>query len=511
MEIKANFLLIGLFTLAGLGAVLAAFLWLGALRIDRDMTRYGILFRDVSGLSEAGQVVFNGLPVGRVTSLRLHDPDPSLIYVEVEVDTATPVRADTVAQLTTQGVTGLSYIALLGGTTDAPFLPVDGDGPPLIPSRPAMLQTLIADVPGLIEEASALITDLRTMTGPGTREGVTSIIANLDAASGKLDATLDGMAGLTEGLSAAATQIGGLGNTIAALEGDVRGTLANADAALIAATEGFDAITPAVTDAREVLDLTRTLLRDDAPVTLETYRIAGERLDQALTQADAAFDAVEDASDSVEEASDSITDLTTGDGGALFASARTALDAAAPALRDDLPAALADLRAAAAETRAALDRIATNVTGATDQLDPLATEARAALTRATDLLDRAEPSLDTLDATLRSADDAFVAATSVIDTDIGPAMADLSAAATAIASDLPELTARAETVLGDIAAAVQSVTPGLRAFGQTTLPEYGRLAADGRALIRTISDAVRRIERDPARLLQGDRVPEYRR
>ncbi|MEM7488287.1 MAG: MlaD family protein [Pseudomonadota bacterium] len=504
MEIKANFLLIGLFTLAGLGAILAAFLWLGALRIDRDMTRYGILFRDVSGLSEAGQVVFNGLPVGRVTALRLHDPDPSLIYVEVEVDTDTPVRADTVAQLTTQGVTGLSYIALLGGTTDAPFLPVDGTDPPLIPSRPAMLQTLIADVPGLVEEASALISDLRTMTGPETRDGIVGIVANLNAASGKLDATLDGMAGLTEGLSAAAIQIGGLGDTIAALDGDVRDTLAQADTALAAATEGFDAIAPAVADAREVMDLTRALLAGDAPDMLAAWRAAGGRLDGALVRS-------EDAMASIQDASDAVATLATGDGAALLASARAALDGATPALRDDLPAAMADLRAAAAETRGALDRIAGDVGGSTGQLDLLTTEARAALARATDLLDRAEPSLDTLDATLRSADDAFAAAAGVIDADLGPAMADLRAAATAIARDLPGLAARADAVLGDVAGAVQAVIPGLRAFGQTTLPEYGRVATEARTLIRTIADAVRRLEREPGQLLQRSRVPEYRR
>ncbi|WP_298432465.1 MlaD family protein [uncultured Jannaschia sp.] len=504
MEIKANFLLIGLFTLAGIGAVLAAFLWLGAVRIDRDVARYGILFRDVSGLSAAGEVVFNGLPVGRVASLGLHGPDPSLIYVEVEVDAATPIRTDTVAQLTTAGVTGVSYIALIGGTTEAPLLAPGSEGPPLIPSRRAGLQSLMADVPGLVEEAASLVGDLRAMTGPETQAGVARIVANLDGASEKLDATLDGMAGLTEGLGAAATQIAGLGDTIAALEGDVRGTLARADTALIAATEGFDALTPAVADARDVMDGAETLLAEDLPATLRVWRDSGDRLELVLAEAEAGVS-------SVRRMSDAVGELATGDGAALLASARTALDTAGPALGEELPAALADLRAAAGDARTAIERVSGDVAAATAQLDPLASEARAALSEATSLIARAEPSLDALDAALASADGAFTAASIVIETDIGPAMADLRGAATAIARDLPEVTARADAVLRSIGGAVDTLAPALRTFGTATLPEYGQLARDGRALVRTISDEVRRLSRDPARFIQGGQVPEYRR
>lgn len=500
IEIKANFLLIGLFTLAGLAAVLATFLWLGAVRIDREVARYGILFPDVSGLAMSGDVVFNGLSVGRVTTLRLHEDNPALIYAGIEIDANTPVRADTVAQLTSQGVTGVAYIALIGGTAEAPPLVSDDDDLPLIPARRAALQTLIADVPGLVEEASILIADLRALAGPETRQPVANILANVEAATGKLDATLDGMAGLTEGLSAAAVQIGGLGDTINGLEGDLRGTLARADTALDAATASFDAATPALTDAREMLSLTRALLDDDAPATLAAWRAAGDRLDSSLAQADAALDAFGTTSEAV-------GNLATGDGAAILANTRQTVEAASPALR----AALSDLRAAAADTRAALADITDGVASATDQLDPMATEARAALRQASDLLTRTRPSLDRLDAALTSADTAFETATGVIETDIGPAMGDLREAATAIARDLPDLTARASTVVGDIGRAVDAVAPGLRAFGTSTLPELDTLAAETRTLIRSLSDLVRRIERDPARLLQGDQVPEYRR
>ncbi|SDZ40449.1 phospholipid/cholesterol/gamma-HCH transport system substrate-binding protein [Jannaschia faecimaris] len=504
MEIKANFLLIGLFTLLGMGAVLGAFLWLGAVRLDRETAVYGVLFTDVSGLTVNGEVVYNGLPVGRVTDLRLYEQDPSLIYTRIEVEAETPIREDTMAQLSSQGVTGVAYVSLTGSTSNAPRLVTDNAAPPLIPSQQTGFQALLTDAPEMIADAAALIADLRGFVQPETRDKVARILTNLDAASGKLDETLDGMAGLTEGLASAATQIGGLGDTISALEGQVRDTLTNADAALIAAAEAFEAATPALEEAREVVDLTKTLLAEDAPQTLDAWRSGVGRLDAALASAETAFASLEQTSDRIEA-------LASGDGTALLSSARAAMDAAAPALRDDLPAALADLRAAGTETRAALGRITEDIAGATDQLDPLATETRAAIASATELLDRAGPSLDRLDSALAAADSALTSAADTLRADIGPAMSDIRAAAAAVARDLPTLTARAESVLVDIGGAVAAVTPGLRTFGTSTLPEYGRLATDARSLIRNLSDVVRRIEQNPAGFIQGSQVPEYRR
>lgn len=504
MEIKANFLLIGLFTLLGIGAVLGAFIWLGSFQLDRKTAVYGVLFTDVSGLTVNGEVVFNGLPVGRVTELRLHTPDPSLIYARIEIDTDTPVREDTAAQLASQGVTGVAYVALSGGTSDAPRMMPDPIDPPLIQSRRAGLQSLLSDAPELLVDVSALVEDMRSIVGGDTQEKVARILTNLDAASGKLDSTLDSMSELTEGLSAAATQIGGLGDTISGLEGQVGATLARTDTALIAATETFNAATPAIADLRAALRGAETLLIEDGPETLAALRTGVSGLDGALASAQTAFDALAGASAE-------IGSLASGDGATLLASARDAMDTAGPALRDDLPLALADLRAASAEARAALSRITAGIAGATDQLDPLATDARAALSQATALMARATPSLDTLDRALASADGAFDAATGILETDVGPAMSDLRSAATAVARDLPSLTSQADDVLTDIASIAAALAPALRSFGSTTLPEFGLLAVDARTLIRSLSDLVRRIERDPARFIQGGQVPEYRR
>ena len=68
METRANFVVIGAFTI---GAVVAAFLflmWIAGYGATGTHRRYQIIFNgSVSGLSNGALVLFNGLKVGEVT------------------------------------------------------------------------------------------------------------------------------------------------------------------------------------------------------------------------------------------------------------------------------------------------------------------------------------------------------------------------------------------------------------------------------------------------------------
>ena len=56
METRANFVLIGVFTLFGILGSFGFFLWLAKVEVDRQYAYYDILFSDVSGLGEAGNI-----------------------------------------------------------------------------------------------------------------------------------------------------------------------------------------------------------------------------------------------------------------------------------------------------------------------------------------------------------------------------------------------------------------------------------------------------------------------
>ena len=118
METRARYLLVGVFTIVGLVAVMGFTLWLAKVQIDRTYAQYDIVFDSVAGLGQASTVRYNGVEVGKVLSIALDRDDPALVRVRIEIYASTPVREDTLATLSSQGVTGVSFVALAGGRAD---------------------------------------------------------------------------------------------------------------------------------------------------------------------------------------------------------------------------------------------------------------------------------------------------------------------------------------------------------------------------------------------------------
>src|ERR1700724_736070 len=136
METRANYALIGVFTLAVIAAAFGFVLWFSGAEKPGGRTTYKIIFTgSISGLSEGGFVLFNGVRVGTITKIDLLQQDPSRVYALIEVDAKAPVRADTKARLEYTGLTGVASVALTGGAPDAAALPatqgtggIRGDG-----------------------------------------------------------------------------------------------------------------------------------------------------------------------------------------------------------------------------------------------------------------------------------------------------------------------------------------------------------------------------------------------
>ena len=70
METKANFALIGAFTILGFLSLLAFLMWFAKLEMDRQFAYYDIYFTEVSGLGVSSEVTFAGLSVGKVVDLK---------------------------------------------------------------------------------------------------------------------------------------------------------------------------------------------------------------------------------------------------------------------------------------------------------------------------------------------------------------------------------------------------------------------------------------------------------
>lgn len=245
METRANHLLIGSFVLLVVAAVFGFVIWLAKIEIDREFAYYRIIFDSaVSGLSVGGDVRYNGIPVGTVTGITIDPDDPSRVDVFIEVASGTPIRTDTVASLEFQGITGVSFVQLSGGSPQSPILEAEDDELPTIASTPSALQELFAGAPELINRVIILVERLSLIVNKENRATITNILNNASSLSDRIagrgeefEGIIVNMNALSGDLSTMVTKLNGLIDTLdrVAVGADdtlavARGTLTTVDA-----------------------------------------------------------------------------------------------------------------------------------------------------------------------------------------------------------------------------------------------------------------------------------------
>ena len=111
MENKSHALAAGAFVLLMMALLVAAAIWLT--RDTSNMTPYELVGRvNVTGLQPQASVRLRGVPVGKVTQIRLDPEVPGQVLVAIAVNDQTPITSSTFATLGYQGVTGLAFIQL---------------------------------------------------------------------------------------------------------------------------------------------------------------------------------------------------------------------------------------------------------------------------------------------------------------------------------------------------------------------------------------------------------------
>lgn len=162
METRANYALIGAFTLAVAFAAFGFVYWFsGPSQIGRQDVYQIVFSGSVSGLTRGSAVLFNGVKVGEVTHLAIAEEDPSKVDVLVKIDNRTPVKTDTRARLETRGFTGVADVLLVGGTSGAARLTaLEGQRYPQIQAERSEIQNLLGNVQNLSTKAAEVLTKL---------------------------------------------------------------------------------------------------------------------------------------------------------------------------------------------------------------------------------------------------------------------------------------------------------------------------------------------------------------
>ena len=177
METRANYLLIGSFTLAVIAAAFGFVFWFQNLGAVAQRTPIRIVFEGAaSGLRTGGNVNFNGIKIGEVTSVKLDDP--KRVVVLAAVDKSAPIRKDTVVGLEFAGLTGVSSVSLKGGSAEAPGVPPAEDGVPTLIADPNAIQDIGEAVRATLQNVNRLVND--------NQEALHASITNLEAFSKSL-------------------------------------------------------------------------------------------------------------------------------------------------------------------------------------------------------------------------------------------------------------------------------------------------------------------------------------
>lgn len=141
MNNRVNYVVIGILVLIGIAGMALFGFWLLKPTKESQMQRYAMYFNEsVLGLNLDAPVKYKGLSVGKVVELNIRKSNSEQVEVLVEILKDTPIKTSTEAQLTSQGITGLSYINLtINKEIDAkPLIVQEGDKYPIIRTIPSL-------------------------------------------------------------------------------------------------------------------------------------------------------------------------------------------------------------------------------------------------------------------------------------------------------------------------------------------------------------------------------------
>ncbi|MDO8874735.1 MAG: MlaD family protein [Pseudolabrys sp.] len=207
METRANYILIGAFTLAVVVGVFGFVYWFQNIGGTGERAFYRVVFDgSVSGLRTGGSVLFNGIRVGEVTGLTLDPAKPQQVTATLSVDKSVAVRKDIQIGLEFQGLTGIAAVALKGGSPSAEVLAGNKENPPTLIAPPGATQDVTQTARDVLRKMEEFITENQTsfrsalenidkVTGALAQnsEGISKSISNVERFTAALGRNADGI------------------------------------------------------------------------------------------------------------------------------------------------------------------------------------------------------------------------------------------------------------------------------------------------------------------------------
>ena len=150
-------LAVGLFVLVGLTLFTTGLFMIG--NRHEALAKHLVVYTDfvnLSGLSKGSKVQVSGMDAGQVQEIRIPDSPSSKFRLKIQIDEKLHglVRSDSIATITTEGVVGDTFVAILPGSAAVPAIQAGG----VLQSRePTELADLLNQAKGTIADVDVAV------------------------------------------------------------------------------------------------------------------------------------------------------------------------------------------------------------------------------------------------------------------------------------------------------------------------------------------------------------------
>lgn len=290
METKANYVIVGLFTLIAIIAAFVFVYWTAAIGEHGETVLLRVRIPgSASGLGRGSAVLFNGVRVGDVTRVYIDVNDPTLAIADTQVDRLTPITRSTKADIGIAGLTGQANIELRGAGINEPKLLDEAEEQGKvaeITANPSAVSNILETAQDVFNRADSVLANLEGFVsdarGPLTNTiknaetfsqaladnaaGVDDFLANvsrlseqLGGASDKLEATLDAAENLitsvdTEQVKRIVSNVENLTGNLSETSNQLDGVVARVDGAVQSITEFADGAQGTLAKVDKILD-----------------------------------------------------------------------------------------------------------------------------------------------------------------------------------------------------------------------------------------------------------------
>ncbi|MGJ8570262.1 MAG: MlaD family protein [Hoeflea sp.] len=450
METRANYAIVGFFTLVVMLSAFGFVYWMA--RFGNSGETAPLIVRisgSANGLSNGSPVRFNGIPYGVIRRISIDPDSPDFVIAETTVQADAPIYTDTRAALEIQGLTGSAYIELQGGSPSNPNILTRArelNEVAIIDADPSGVTNLLATADDILNRANRVIGEVEGFI-KDARSPLTETLKNTQVFTAALRDNADGIDGFLK-------SVGNLAETVKSLSGRI-------DTALASAENLLKSVDPKKIDSilANVEKVTSDVAGASGEIskTLESFSNAAGSLQTFAADAGASLDKVDKVISSIDPAKVGQT-------------------------MDDIAVASADARKALADARGVVetfsarkedyDLIITNAKELTEKLNAASTRVDGVLAKVDGFLGEGDASdlLADAEATLKSFRD----------------------------------------VADSLNARIGPIADNLQRFSGSGLRNVEALVNDARRSIQRIERSISTIEQDPQRLIfGGETVKQY--